>query len=70
MKKLVILLVLVMLLGSVVGCCNETQKRATYRNWHYLGDDMARATGLDQPSGLHPRDQEPLDSYEPYRGHD
>lgn len=65
MKKLVILLAILVIVVSVTGC--ETAKRSTRRNWQYLGDDSARAFGLDQPSQLHARDTEPIDLYEPYR---
>ena len=67
MKKLVLLLVFAMLVLSVTGCLSQTAKRSNERNWDYLRDDSARALGLDQPSSLHPRDNEPADLYEPYR---
>ena len=64
-KKLVILLAILMIVVSVTGC--ETAKRSNRRNMQYLGDDTARALGLDQPSQLHARDTEPIDLYEPHR---
>jgi len=67
-KKLAILLVLVMLVAAIAGC-SQTQKRAFSRNVKYLGDDTIRFVGLDAPSGLHARDLEAWDAYEPYRGY-
>ena len=69
MKKLVILVRLMMFVAVATGC-NDTAKHSVRRNCDYLGDDLVRAFGLDQPSCLHARDNVPWDAYEPYRSYD
>jgi len=65
-KRLAILLALLMLVAAVAGC-SATAERSTKLNMTYMRDDAHRFAGLDQPSGLHARDNEPWDAYEPYR---
>lgn len=69
MKKLVILAVLSVFVVTALGC-GATADRSVRRNMGYLRDDTWRFVGLDQPSGLHARDTEPWDAYEPYRGYE
>jgi hypothetical protein len=66
-RKLAVLLVLMMIVVSALGC--QSSQRSVARNANYLVDDTMRCVGLDQPSALHPRDLEPWDSYEAYRGY-
>lgn len=68
MRKLVILAVLSLFVVTALGC-GATADRSVRRNMDYMKDDARRFVGLDQPSGLHARDLEPTDSYEPYRGY-
>jgi hypothetical protein len=66
-KRMLFLMVLLMVVALFAGCKTATQ--ATSRQMQYMADDTIRATGLDQASGLHRRDTEPWDTYEPYRGY-
>jgi hypothetical protein len=66
-RKLAIFLALLMVAASVLGC--QTAKNTTARNCHYMADDTVRIFGLDQPSGLHPRDLDSPYAYETYRGY-
>jgi hypothetical protein len=68
-KKLVILVVLSLFVVTALGC-GATADRSVRRNMSYMKDDTWRFVGLDQPSGLHARDTEPSDAYEPYRGYE
>jgi hypothetical protein len=52
---------------SVTGC--QSAGHSIARNCNFFVDDTIRFLGLDRPSLLHPRDLEPLDLYEPYRGY-
>lgn len=67
MKKVLLLTILLVIVVSIGGC--QTAKQTTNRNLHYLADDGVRALGLEESSGLHRRDLEPWDAYEPYRGY-
>ena len=69
MKKAAILVLLGLFVVSTLGC-GATADRSVRRNMNYMKDDAWRFAGLDQPSGLHARDLEPWDAYEPYRGYD
>jgi hypothetical protein len=66
-KRMLLLMLLVVVVAFIAGC--QTAAHSTNMQMHYLADDAIRATGMDQASGLHKRDLEPWDTYEPYRGY-
>ena len=67
MRKVLLLMVLLAVVVSVTGC--QSAGHSIARNCNFFVDDTIRFLGLDRPSLLHPRDIEPLDLYEPYRGY-
>jgi hypothetical protein len=66
-KRMLLLMVLLTVVVLIAGCTTATS--STTKSLHYMADDTIRATGFDQASGLHRRDLEPWDTYEPYRGY-
>ncbi len=69
MRTLLILVALAMLTVGIVGC-GSTAGYSVGRNMNYLGDDVQRQLGLDQPSPLHARDNIAPDALETYRPYD